>query len=229
MAVQASSARRRAASAYGSAHSYPVALGQLAAVQRDRLAAGGQPGVAAGVAGCFQGVAERLQVGAGQGRVEAVAAGGVEDPHRRGQARRGAEHLPGLAQREVALPGGAAGVGPGPQGLADRFAAGAVGVHGQERQQLAGLAQPGADLAAGGGDLQGAEHADLDRRARGSGAGAVPGCARAGAAGGSAVQQPGRVRGPRGRSGGAAALAPAGRVRPGRPRRRARGPGPAAR
>ena len=51
------------------------------------------------------------------------------------------------------------------------------GVDGQEGEQFAGLAQPGADLAAGGGDLQGAEHADLDRRARGSGAGALPGCA----------------------------------------------------
>ncbi len=51
----------------------------------------------------------------------------------------------------------------------------------------------------------------------------------AGAAGGGAVHRPGRVRGPRGRSGGAAALAPAGWARPGRHRRRARGPGPAAR
>jgi len=41
--VQASRARCRAVSAYGSAHSYP-ALGQFAAVLRDRAAARGQPG-----------------------------------------------------------------------------------------------------------------------------------------------------------------------------------------
>ena len=66
------------------------ALGQLAPVQGDRAAAGGQPGLAAGVAGFFQRRPERLQIGADQGGVEAVAAGGVEDLQRLGQARRGA-------------------------------------------------------------------------------------------------------------------------------------------
>jgi hypothetical protein len=133
MVVHASSARRRMVFGVRLGPFVAGALGQLAAVQRDRAAAGGQPGVAAGVAGCFQGLAECLQVGADQGGLEAVAAGGVEDPPRRGENRRGAEHLPGLAQREVALRGGAAGVGLGPQALADRFTAGAGRVDGQER------------------------------------------------------------------------------------------------
>jgi hypothetical protein len=121
----------------------------------------------AGGAGGVQGGRELPQIGLDQGGIQTVAAGGQGDPHGGAAAGRAAEHVAGLAQRDVALAGPVARRGSGPQRLADRIPGRAVGtVDGEEGQQLASLAGAGADLAVRGGDLQRAEHADPDRPVR---------------------------------------------------------------
>ncbi len=77
-------------------------------------------------------------------------------------AGRGAQYFPELAHGDVALRAAVTGRCPRPERLADLVARCAVGMDGEESQQLACLAQPAGDLASGDGDLRRAEQRDLD-------------------------------------------------------------------
>ncbi len=116
-----------------------------------------------------------------------VAPGGQQHPHGPGQPGGAAQQLAGLAQGQVALPDGVVRVTAGPQGLVDGLAGDPVAVHGQQRQQFAGLAHPAADLLPAGGDPRRPQQVEPDRRhwaGRGAGSEAVRsgGAVRTGAA-----------------------------------------------
>ena len=114
------------------------------------------------MAGCEQGALEPPDVDVEQGRVEPVPVGGQGDEHGFVLAGCGAQHFAELAHGDVALRGAVAGRCPRPERLADLVAGRAVGMDGEEGQQLACLAQPAGDLASGDGDLRQPEERDAD-------------------------------------------------------------------
>ena len=137
------------------------AVGQRPAVERGGALQGRQAELASSVAAraWSRAASNRHRSVVDEGGVEPVPAAGQGDEHRLGQPGGGAQHLAGLAQRQVALRC-ARSRGPASGHSASLMASPVTpsGCSGQVGEQLPGFTQPAPDLPAARGDPQRPEH-----------------------------------------------------------------------